>query len=316
MTGAVASGSRPMRQRRRSASRARLDVLAVCVGYRVLIAVLAAFPLSAAASALVGHHPRGDAVLWDAGGLWLVESLRMAGPALRELTPYGSLFLLVGAFGWLVPLGALVLSVGAEGRKARWRDLLGGAASHFPLLALLLGATLLLQALLLALVSAAAALLASSASSRSHGADALRLAGPCLGLVFAWLLAVGQDLLRVPIVQRGQGLFAALGTAWELLRREGRAVLVAAAWRTALAVATLAVAAGAAARLTGGAVGSVLLAVLLQLLAVVAFVWLRGAWFHWVSRRLARVPDDAEDGPVAPAPPLPDPRAVAASTED
>ncbi len=290
-TGALTGdGGASPRQRRWALGGLRLDALLACLGYRVLVGLLAALPLAAAAAALVGHHPRGDAVLWEPGGPWLVEALRLAGPAFRSMAPYGALFLLVSAWGWLLPLGALILSVGAGGSGRAWRELFSQAARRFPTLTLLLGATLLLQSVLLALTTVSVTLLAASASSRSHGADALRIAGPCLGLLFAWGAGVAHDILRVPLLQRDQSLFEALVTSWELLRTGARSVLVAAGWRTALALLTLGVAAAAGGRLTGGEADQVTLVALLHLTALAAFVWLRGSWFQWLSRRLEALP--------------------------
>ncbi|MBW2457190.1 MAG: hypothetical protein JRI68_21930 [Deltaproteobacteria bacterium] len=298
--GSAPSSARPKRW---GIGGLRLDALAACLGYRALVGLLAALPLAAAAASLIGHHPRGDQVLWEPGGLWLLEALRLAGPAFRSMAPYGSVFLLVGACGWLLPLGALVLSVGAGARGRTWPELLGQAAGRFPTLALLFGVTLLLQTLVLALVTVSAVLLAASASSRSHGADALRIAGPCLGLVLAWGVGVVQDVLRVPVLQRDESLFKALATGWELVRTGARNVLVAAAWRTALGLLTLGVAAAAGARLTGGEADHVPLVAVLHLLALAAFVWLRGSWFHWLSRRLEALarPTDGDLG-LEPAP--------------
>jgi hypothetical protein len=284
----------------------RLDVLGLCMAYRAAFATLAAMPLSVLATNVVGDHPRGDAVLWDPGGLWLVEAVRVAGPALRALVPYGSLFIVLAAFGWLLPLGALIASCGAGTETLAWRQLLGRAAVRFPTLALIFGATLLLQAVTLALATVCGNLLAGMANDQAHGGDALRVAGPAFGLFLAWLIALGQDVLRVPLVQRSQSLYQGVSTSWMLLRDSARPLLVAAAWRTALAWLAFLLAGVAAAGLTGGAADRLPLVVALHLLPVAVFVWLRGSWFSWLSERLAGLPPQRAPEPAGDPSLLPD----------
>ncbi len=267
--------------------RQRADVLALCFAYRAVIATLVAVPLSAVAATVVGDHPRGDAVLWDRGGVWLIETVRLASPALQGWAPYGSLVMLAAAFGWLLPLGALIASASPGTERTPWRGLLSRSALCYPTLALMFGATLLLQVATLGLVTVCASLLAGLATSRTHGVDALQVAGPAVGVLLAWLIAVGQDVVRAALVQRKQSLYQALGTGWDLLRGLARWVVLAAAWRTALALFAFLLAAVAGAKLTGGAADQLPLVVALHGLAGVIFVWLRGSWFHWLSPRLA-----------------------------
>ncbi|RLB60784.1 MAG: hypothetical protein DRI90_12900 [Deltaproteobacteria bacterium] len=285
--GVKAPGEAMAGRRQLTIFRQRLDALAVCFAYRAAIAILVAVPLSVAAATVVGDHPRGDAVLWDRGGVWLVEALSVAGPTLRAWAPYGSLVMLAAAFGWLLPLGALIASASPGTETMPWRGLLSRSALCYPTLALMFGATLLLQTITLGLFTVSASLLAGLATSRTEVADGLRVAGPAVGVLLAWLIAVGQDVVRASLVQRKQSLYQALGTGWDLLRGFARSVLLAAAWRTALTLFAFLLAAVVGAKLTGGAADQLPLVVVLHGLAGVIFVWSRGSWFHWLSPRLA-----------------------------
>ena len=60
--------------------RFRFGVVAGCWIFRVLVSLCAATPLAIASAGIVGAHPRGDAILFDDGGMWLLETGRLLRP--------------------------------------------------------------------------------------------------------------------------------------------------------------------------------------------------------------------------------------------
>ena len=64
-----------------------LKPLGLCFFYRVAVACLLAGPVAAAINVTVRHHPAGDAVLFEAGGVWLVEAAMRAQAVLASQLP-------------------------------------------------------------------------------------------------------------------------------------------------------------------------------------------------------------------------------------
>jgi hypothetical protein len=255
----------------------RAGAVGACYLYRAASGLLATAPLAVAFAAVVGAHPRGDALLWEPGGVWLVESLRLLGPALGPALGYGGVLVLLAAFGWLLPLGALIVSL-APGRP-RARVCLGQAAARLGTMSLLWGLTLLAQAALLVLTAVLSALVAEGESPAQL---LLRLGVWLLGLSLCAVLACTEDLARVVCLQRDAGLWDAVAQALGTLGRHPLALAWAAGWRSALGLGLLA---GALALGVAWARPDELLPmVLLHQLAILCFVWLRASWLRQATR--------------------------------
>jgi hypothetical protein len=270
----------------------RLAPITLCFVYRALAGAALALPVSFAVAGIVGHHPRGDAVLFEPGAAWLIETLRLSAPTLGAYAPYAGLLLVLVVFGWLIPLAALIASLGSRDSEATLGALLGVAAARFGPLAMLLGLTLMLQAALAALSAVIGGAVVGAVQS-TVTADYLRLLGPGLALCTLWLLGVVQDLIRVPMVQLRASLPKGVVGAWSLLAGAFWRCFANAAWRTLLAVGALVGAAYATIAMVGPRDAPLSVA-LLQLLALAVVVLMRASWFAWLSQRLEAVQEAAE----------------------
>lgn len=221
----------------RAVARTRRALGAVLWVYaaRALSAWIVASPLAAAlVSPVAAHHPRGDAILFDAGGLELSESLRLSLDVLfAELR---SSFWIASVLGWLslVPAAGLLVALVERERSgvAEWTR---RGLELLPRYTLLFGARLFVQGVLLALgvllVWLARRRLSLSLDERSTDLVALWAALPCLAL--AGLVSLYEDLARVELV-RGAPLGRAL--------RRGAALLASRIGRLTLAALVLAAA--------------------------------------------------------------------------
>ena len=269
----------------------RTSAVAACYLYRAGVGLLAAAPLSLAFGAVVGGHPRGDAVLWEPGGVWLVESLRLVRPALGAALAYGGVVAVLAAFGWLLPLGVLIASL-SSGRP-NLRACLQRTAARLGTLALLLGLTWLLQAVVIVLTVVVSQLIAQGDAPVDL---ALRLGVWGLGAGICWAAACLQDLARIGCIHGDCGLWDSGARALLALRRSGLALGWAAAWRTAIALGALVGALGAGVVWARGDQLAAL--VLLHQAVIVWFVWLRAAWLQQAARRLASPWSPPSEGSV------------------
>ncbi|MFP6685044.1 MAG: hypothetical protein VB934_10035, partial [Polyangiaceae bacterium] len=73
-----------------------------------MVGAAIALPWAVAVAAEVGAYPQGDGVLWQQGGVLLVETGRLLRPIASTLVARSAGVALVGVFLSLVPLGALV----------------------------------------------------------------------------------------------------------------------------------------------------------------------------------------------------------------
>jgi hypothetical protein len=272
-----------------------------CYLYRAIASAVAGLPLGYAFGRMTGGHPRGDGILWDRGGIWLLEAGRLVGPSLKAAVGQGGLIVLLAAFGWLLPLGALIRSQAPS--RPSMQECLARAGERLSLLAVLLGGTMVVQALVL---FGLGALGKNIREGKTPTSDVLGVVVPLGALLLWWLLGLLHDALRVVAIQRDLRWWELLNRAWELLAQRPGAMLWASAWRTGLGVAVVLgafVLAFDATRPDGG-IG---LVVLLHQLAILSAVTLRASWLGWLNRGLfssensgastrSRVSDEAAAG--------------------
>ena len=242
--------------------------------------LVAALPLSLAVGSVVGSRPRGEGVLWDAGGVLLAETARLVAPRLGGVGLTTAGVWVAVLFASLLPLAALLAAMAGVRRS-----LLGRAGEAFGRFSLLLGLTILGQVLVIALGTTVGYLLALALGLAGTAQALCRGAGLGLGLCAAWLLGVIQDLTRVAVIARRTSLVGALGVSLRVLRLGPLRTLAACAWRHALAVGSLAAAAilGLANREVNGSVVAGTLG--LHLAAVLAALYARASWLSWALRR-------------------------------
>jgi hypothetical protein len=266
---------------------------------RLLVAWVISSPLARALTAQGSSDlPRGDAVLFDPGGLWLVEALRLGWPVLRsELR--GSL-LLGSVLAWLslIPLGVLIAAL-ASPRRTPLSHSVSRAIAAFPRLTLLVGATLLVQAAAVAAsVFAALALqrrLATSWDERSSDLCALGVLG--VGLLLAVGVGVVQDLARVALVAEDIGALQATRRALATVRRRAAGAFGAWAATSAIGLALTLAAAVLVGAIDVSRSGEwrVVLVTILHQAAVLSLVFCRATWLAGALDLIRKAPPASVD---------------------
>jgi hypothetical protein len=206
---------------RRTIARALLVMLA----YRLLGAWLIGLPLGAALTAAgVLEFPRGEALLFEPGAHYLLETLMREQGALLALGTASAWPVFVWALFAVVPLWLLLDAV-----RQRPRTEQGSArARHeLPSLLLLAGVTSLLRLLT---ISVSFGFVLNLRNMLEHvlderAADLVALAPGVLGLVMLLGVALLQDLARTAVVEHGQHAAGASVIALLTLRRRGAALV-------------------------------------------------------------------------------------------
>jgi hypothetical protein len=201
----------------------RPRALAFVLGWRVLAAWVIASPLARTLSVGARNHPRGDAVLFDEGGLELAEAIRAVYPVLGSELEGATLIGAVLAFASLVPLGVLLHALNERGPRglSRW---VARAMDDLPRMTLLGGATLLVRAVLVVLTGVGIAALRRRFAYAPDGrlVDLWTLGIALCALALWGLCSALQDLARARIVAARATLRQALcRAAWTLARRPG-----------------------------------------------------------------------------------------------
>ncbi len=220
-----------------------LDFLA-----RFAAAIVLALPVTAAlAGTGVGQFPEGDRLLFEPGGLYLLEAARELRPfawslGTASLFGFGLLFVVL-----LVPHGALLASLSANGSQSR-SAIFARALERLPALFALSSLGLLAQIAVLAFAASTGASVRAALADRPGATPELvGLAILGVGLVAAVLIGMARDLSRAAAVTFGIAGPAALRIGLGALGRGARAALP--AWLGPALVSALLV--GAAALVTG-----------------------------------------------------------------
>jgi hypothetical protein len=261
----------------------RPGVVAVYWLYRVLVALLLAGPFAAIAGRVTSGYPRGDATLFDRGGVMLLEAGRVAQPLVSAIAAQTSAIALAAAVIGLVPMAALVVALGHQGRLSL-AALLARATERIGTLALLLGVALLLEVV----VALASLLLGESLVARlaltEPRADHVRLATAALAVCAVLTVGVLHDLARVAAVHRRIGFYGACVAALSAFRYAGLRALGSYAVRAVLAAAVLAIAVMLVSDLRLERTGSVALAWVVHQAALLAAVACRASWLAAAMR--------------------------------
>ncbi len=269
-----------------------LGPIALCYAYRALLSALVAAPVSFAFGDALAHHPRGDAVLFDAGGLWLLEAQRLALAEAASLARLGGLVLLLGMFGWLIPLGALIASFDAA--RPSLGAALGRGARRFGSLVLLQGAALLARVLILGAAVVAGGI-AGGGDDASPLRQAIGMSLPLSALLVWWLTDLFHDAVRVVRIHEDDGLWASTKVGVRLMWARFGGACAAAGWRAAVGILALAGAAVAGRLLSGGGSDALTALVIVHQLAILVHVMVRASWFRWLTRELAGGPPTIKD---------------------
>ncbi len=186
---------------------------------RLLVAWIVVSPIARALSSVVArNHPRGDAILFEAGGLELIESLRLSSTVLASEIK-GALLIgtVLGALS-LIPAAALFAAL-AEKEPTGPAQWIRRGVELFPRFLLTFGARLFCQGVLLGAGAIALTRLARHFGS-SWSEPRADLAGVTLGLVVllpVCALGVYEDLVRGEMMKNAP-LAVALRRAVQIAR--------------------------------------------------------------------------------------------------
>jgi hypothetical protein len=250
----------------------RPGLVALYAGYRAVAAFLIAAPAAVLAGTTLGGHPRGDASLFDPGGLLLLETARLGRRALVPLAASGGAVALLFALFGLVPLSALIAGLGREGRLDR-RDLAGRTFAPLGTMALLAACALAAEAF----VGVLFVLLRSKGASGTWAEGASLAAA---GLLVVVIVAVGvlHDLARVAAVHRAARFYGACSLALRAARRSAPRALAAYGAAAILAAAVCAAAFALAPSYATASTPRFLLQVAVDQVAILAVAFLRASW--------------------------------------
>lgn len=182
---------------------------------RVLVALILGYGFSKLAQGSLGSWPRGDAMLFDPGGLVLAEAIRLNVSALAAMGHQALMLVLVMIPVGLVPLAMLTYSLG-EPRRVPIREALDRAVRRLVPMAVL-------GVIFLAIAAGCVGFFYLIAQALSHklghrfgvrGGDIARGSLVVAGVVLAWVSAIVHDIGRVAVVCRGMDSLRALSAAW------------------------------------------------------------------------------------------------------
>jgi len=225
-------------------ARSRIGVVGAVYAAHATFALAVAWPLAKLLGDPVATHPRADRVLFEPGGLYLSETLRLLRPALTSTVDGMSFAVLVGLYLGLLPLGALLYAL-ARPHRVSFAEVVAAAGQFFGRLSLLLGCALVAIAFAAAVVLIAADLLETKllAALGDRGADIAEWSARALALGVAGLVGVVHDLARAALVSGRTTVLRASSIALDALRARPKEAIGGWALRGLLALALVAAAA-------------------------------------------------------------------------
>jgi len=204
--------------------------------------ILASPVIAAIASTGIPSFPEGDRLLFEPGGLMLVEVARALWSAAIPLVRTELVTGLLLGMALLVPYSLVLVAL--KRRVVTTVELCGEAVSRVPSLLALHGLTLLTQGgAILATATVASGLRTSLVGATSRGADLVVVALLLLGGLLVLGLAMLRDLASAACVEESVGSRVAVGRGFAALLRSPGGVLR--AWAGPLATVVVLVAASA-----------------------------------------------------------------------
>jgi hypothetical protein len=181
----------------------RLGVIACVYAAHAVFALAVAWPPTKVLADPTLAYPRRDHVLFEPGGLFLTEALRLARDPLTSLAEGSSFGILVGLYLGLLPLAALLHALGTRERISA-PELAAAAARAFAPLSLLLGGALVVAGLASLVPLATGSLLETKLGDMlgERGSDLASLGFRAAALLAVGVVGVVHDLARAAIVVR------------------------------------------------------------------------------------------------------------------
>jgi hypothetical protein len=261
----------------RSSALGRRGFVLGLYAHRAVGGVLLATPIAAQLGAIVGRSPRGDASLFDPGGLELLEAYRLARPSVPGLATAGGIWLALFAFAGLVPMAALLVALGHRGPLSR-RFVVDRVLASLGTLSLLWGLAAFAQAVAGGLAFVFGDRFVGSLAWSPPRSDLAHAAVWAVVALVIGALGLVHDLARVVAVDERRGLYLAVARALDTVRDRWAAVPVAYVWRAALGGGALLVGAVAASRVGVATPGRVAVGLVLHQAALFTAVALRASW--------------------------------------
>jgi hypothetical protein len=260
-------------------ARAHLRAITAMWAWQAVMAVLAAWPAASLVRTAYAGDPRGDAALWEPGGLALLDLLWHAMGAVTATADGALLVLIVTAVAGWVPLAALMVALARPHGRTSAPLVFYKALRVLPAFAK--GALLVLAAQVATIgVGAFLGQLAQGWTRPHYGEAPAQLLEIAVFIPFglaALGLGVAHDLARATIVIRGADMVTALVEGFRLLRRSSLVLSGAWAWRAAASLVPIAAAAWVASHL-GRGTAALLAVTLTHQGAAFLRVVLRASW--------------------------------------
>lgn len=246
-------------------------------------ALMTAWPAASLVESFYGGHPRGDAALWEAGALPLLDLGAHAWRARSALTTHAATLMSLAVVLGLLPAAALLASIAFTTRDLHAPPLgrlLARALPAFRPMLVVFACTSLAQ-LSLALVGLKCALVLDDVAYDRLGeakAEQLGLMGAALFVLAVAVVGLLQDLARAAIVRFRVGGLAAMRLSWSTFQRAPLALSWSWGWRAIASLVPLAFGALVAERMGGqGGLALLALTAIHQVIAL-SRVALRASW--------------------------------------
>lgn len=230
------------------AAHQRWGLVAVLYAYRAMVGLALAIAPSSVLGAYVAGYPEGDAVLFEPGGVVLVDVLRLAGRPLAGLGALAIPAFVVAIFFGLLPIAALLVGLGTR-EQLRASTLLRRSMAPMTTLGLLELLAAVAQGGLLALGALFGVGLGQALHLAPPTRDLVVVAAMVVALTAVACVRTVAALAQAAAVDEGAGMYQATARGVRAWRRSEALPLWAYAWRAALGLCTLAVAALLAPRL-------------------------------------------------------------------
>ncbi|MEO6420851.1 MAG: hypothetical protein ABIP39_15670 [Polyangiaceae bacterium] len=251
--------------------------------WQLVFAIFVTWPTAALVDQTYGGHPRGDAVLFEPGGLVLADFVWHARRFSGALLAHDTIFAAFSVVGGLLPLAALLASMTyttRARRSPRPRQLARFALDAFGRMLALLFIAGALEILFVGIAMMLGAYVSDSTAARMGEARSDQLGWLVTILFFGIALAVGvlHDLARASVVRFWVGALKACGLAWNTFRRHPVSLFGSWGWRAGAGIVPIAAASMITDRIGLKPGSSVVAIFALHQVVIGARIALRASW--------------------------------------
>ncbi len=240
-------------------------------------------PVASTIASVTGAYPRGDAEVFDPGGLMLLEALRRAILGAGAIRASWLLTLILGSILGLAALAFAIAQLSVPG-KSRPSWALARAVRSMPTLVLVSLVSLLADVVVVLVLFLAGGALARGLWPTPPPRDVARFALFVLVVLALLFVGVLHDLARVAAVMGPSRTYISLRASGRTFwRAPGRSV-GAYAWRAALGGAAIVGAGWLGSRLGERSAGAVLASAFVHQIGLAAAGWMRLSWLGAAAR--------------------------------